>query len=65
MCTCLFGFNGDGRNCTSNCLVMTLRNVRLGVFVWFFVFCFLLFNLYVPSYLVCLVDCFTKVVTLP
>ena len=44
---------------------MTLRNVRLGVFVWFFVFCFLLFNLYVPSYLVCLVDCFTKVVTLP
>ena len=27
VCTCLFGFNGDGRNCTGNCLVMTLRNV--------------------------------------
>ena len=37
--TCLFGFNGDGRNCTVNCFVMTLRNSILGVFVCLFVFC--------------------------
>ena len=29
VCTCLFGFNGDGRSCTGNCLAMTLRNVSL------------------------------------
>ena len=42
VCTCLFGFNGDGRNCTGNRLVMTLRNVSLLSSVC-------LFNLYVPS----------------
>ena len=36
VCTCLFGFNGDGRNCTGNCLVMTLRNVSLREFVCFY-----------------------------
>ena len=56
VCTCLFGFNGDGRNCTGSCLVMTLRNVISGVFVCLFV-CFFFFNLYVPSYSVCLFVC--------
>ena len=29
VCTCLFGFNGDGRSCTGNWLAITLRNVSL------------------------------------
>ena len=52
MCTCLFGFNGDGRNCTGEGLVMTLLVwvcLFVGWFVFVFVFVFVLFNLNVPS----------------
>ena len=54
VCTCLFGFNGDGRICTGNCLLMTLISVSLLVFVFFFC---LFFYLYVPSWFVCLFVC--------